>query len=100
MNTAQTESSIGKYVAVRAKQYIDTFVTSQKLLEESRAECNRLRAESARRGNSGGENHVERLAMQMAEQIAEKRVQEAARSVHSLVKTSSKRPRMAAPMAT
>jgi flagellar assembly protein FliH len=85
VNTAQTEVFNWEDVAVRAKQYIDTVRDqAQKLLEESRAECNRLRAEAREEGIRGGENHVERLAMQMAEQIAEKRVQEAARSVNSL----------------
>ncbi|MEQ1827614.1 MAG: FliH/SctL family protein [Pirellula sp.] len=84
-NTAQTEVFNWEDVAARAKQYIDTVrEQAQRLLDDSRVECNRIKAEAREEGIRGGESHVERLAMQMAEQIAEKRVQEAAKSVRTL----------------
>jgi flagellar assembly protein FliH len=85
VNTAQTEVFNWEDVASRAQQYIDTVrEQAQKMLDDSRVECQRIKSEARDEGIRGGENHVERLAMQMAEQIAEKRVQEAARAVRSL----------------
>jgi len=84
-NTAQTEVFNWEDVASRAKQYIDTVrEQAQQLLRESQIECTRMQALAKEEGTRLGENHVERLAMQMAGQIAEKRVQEAASSVKTL----------------
>ena len=84
-NTAQTEVFNWEDVASRAKQYIDTVrEQAQQLLQESKIECARMQVQAKEEGTRLGENHVERLAMQMAGQIAEKRVQEAAQSVKSL----------------
>ena len=84
-NTAQTEVFNWEDVASRAKQYIDTVrEQAQQLLRESQIECTRLQAMAKEEGTRLGESHVERLAMQMAGQIAEKRVQEAAGSVKTL----------------
>ena len=84
-NTAQTEVFNWEDVASRAKQYIDTVrEQAQQLLQESKIECARMQVQAKEEGTRLGENHVERLAMQMAAQIAEKRVQEAAQSVKSL----------------
>ena len=84
-NTAQTEVFNWEDVASRAKQYIDTVrEQAQQLLQDSKIECVRMQAKAKEDGTRLGENHIERLAMQMASQIAEKRVQEAAQSVKSL----------------
>ena len=84
-NTAQTEVFNWEDVASRAKQYIDTVrEQAQQLLQESKIECARMQVQAKEEGTRLGENHIERLAMQMAGQIAEKRVQEAAQSVKSL----------------
>ena len=84
-NTAQTEVFNWEDVASRAKQYIETVrEQAQQLLQESKIECARMQVQAKEEGTRLGENHVERLAMQMAAQIAEKRVQEAAQSVKSL----------------
>jgi flagellar biosynthesis/type III secretory pathway protein FliH len=84
-NTAQTEVFNWEDVASRAKQYIDTVrEQAQQLLRESQIECTRIQALAKEEGTRIGENQVERLAMQMASQIAEKRVQEAAGSVKAL----------------
>ena len=84
-NTAQTEVFNWEDVASRAKQYIDTVrEQAQQLLRESQVECTRIQALAKEEGTRLGENQVERLAMQMAGQIAEKRVQEAASSVKVL----------------
>ena len=84
-NTAQTEVFNWEDVATRAKQYIDTVrEQAQQLLRESQTECALIQARAKEEGTRQGENHVERLAMQMAGQIAEKRVQEAAHSVKVL----------------
>ena len=84
-NTAQTEVFNWEDVASRAKEYIDTVrEQAQQLLRESQVECTRIQALAKEEGTRLGESHVERLAMQMAGQIAEKRVQEAAGSVKAL----------------
>lgn len=84
-NTAQTEVFNWEDVASRAKQYIDTVrEQAQQLLQDSRLECTRIQAHAKEEGTRQGESQVERLAMQMASQIAEKRVQEVAINVKSL----------------
>ncbi len=84
-NTAQTEVFNWEDVASRAKQYIDTVrEQARQLLQESQLECTRIQAHAKEEGTRLGESQVERLAMQMAGQIAEKRVQEAVRSVSAL----------------
>ena len=84
-NTAQTEVFNWEDVATRAKQYLETVrAQAQQIIQESEAECQRLHAQAKEEGTRQGENHVERLAMQMANQIAETRVTEAAKSVKSL----------------
>jgi len=84
-NTAQTEVFNWEDVAARAKQYIDTVrEQAQQLLRESQTECALIQARAKEDGTRQGENHVERLAMQMAGQIAEKRIQEATHSVKVL----------------
>jgi len=84
-NTAQTEVFNWEDVASRAKQYIDTVrEQAQQLLQDSRLECTRIQAHAKEEGTRQGESQVERLAMQMASQIAEKRVQEVANNVKSL----------------
>lgn len=84
-NTAQTEVFNWEDVASRAKHYIDTVrEQAQQLLRESQLECTRIQIQAKEEGTRLGESQVERLAMQMAGQIAEKRVQEAARSVKTL----------------
>ena len=85
MNTAQTEVFNWEDVAARAKQYLDTVrEQAQQLLQDSQLECTRIQAQAKEEGTRLGENQVERLAMQMAGQIAEKRVQEVAHNVKSL----------------
>jgi len=85
LNTAQTEVFNWEDVALRAKQYIDTVrLQAQQMLAEGQVECERLKLQAKEEGIRGGESHVERLAMQMAGQIAEQRVQEASRSVKTL----------------
>ena len=84
-NTAQTEVFNWEDVASRAKQYIETVrEQAQQMLRDSQSECARLQAQAREEGIRSGENQVERLAMQMAGQIAEKRIQEAAGSVRTL----------------
>ncbi|MFY7878248.1 MAG: FliH/SctL family protein [Pirellula sp.] len=85
VNTAQTEVFNWEDVASRAKQYIDTVrEQAQQILRDSQVEADRMKAAAHDEGIRGGESHVERLAMQMASQIAEKRVQDAANSVRIL----------------
>lgn len=84
-NTAQTEVFNWEDVATRAQQYIDTVrVQAQQILRESQRECVRIQAQAKDEGTRQGESQVERLAMQMASQIAEQRIQEAANSVKTL----------------
>ena len=84
-NTAQTEVFNWEDVAARAKRYIDTVrEQAQQLLRDSQLECTRIQTQARDEGTRLGESHVERLAMQMAGQIAEKRVQEVAHNVKSL----------------
>ncbi len=84
-NTAQTEVFNWEDVASRAKQYIDTVrEQAQQLLRDSQLECTRIQSQAKDEGTRQGESQVERLAMQMASQIAEKRVQEVANNVKSL----------------
>ena len=84
-NTAQTEVFNWEDVASRAQQYIDTVrEQAQLLLRDSQLECTRIQAQAKDEGTRQGESQVERLAMQMASQIAEKRVQEVANNVKSL----------------
>jgi flagellar biosynthesis/type III secretory pathway protein FliH len=84
-NTAQTEVFNWEDVASRAKQYIDTVrEQAQQLLRDSQIECTRMQALAKDEGTRLGEKQVEGLAMQMAGQIAEKRIQEAACSVKAL----------------
>lgn len=85
VNTAQTEVFNWEDVAGRAKQYIDTVrEQAQQILRDSQVEAEKLKSAAHNQGIQSGESHVERLAMQMASQIAEKRVQEAANSVRVL----------------
>jgi flagellar assembly protein FliH len=85
VNTAQTEVFNWEDVAVRAKAYLETVrEQAQKLLQDSRAECDQLRTKAREEGLRAGEDQVERLAKQMAAQIADKRVHEAATSVRIL----------------
>jgi len=85
VNTSQTEVFNWEDVAARAKQYIDTVrEQAQQMLRDCQLESERIKASAREEGIRGGENHVERLAMQMAGQIAEQRVQEAAKSVKHL----------------
>ncbi len=84
-NTAQTEVFNWEDVATRAKQYIDTVrEQAQQLLRDSQIECMRIQSQAKEEGTRLGESQVERLAMQMAGQIAEKRIQEAAHNVKTL----------------
>ncbi len=84
-NTAQTEVFNWEDVASRAKLYIDTVrEQAQALLRDSQLECTRIQAQAKEEGTRQGESQVERLAMQMASQIAEKRVQEVGNNVKSL----------------
>lgn len=84
-NTAQTEVFNWEDVATRAKQYIDTVrEQAQQLLRDSQIECTRIQSQAKEEGTRLGESQVERLAMQMASQIAEKRIQEAAHNVKTL----------------
>ncbi len=84
-NTAQTEVFNWEDVATRAKQYIDTVrEQAQQLLRDSQIECTRIQSQAKEEGTRLGESQVERLAMQMAGQIAEKRIQEAAHNVKTL----------------
>ena len=84
-NTAQTEVFNWEDVASRAKQYIDTVrQQAQQLLRDSQLECARIQSQAKDEGTRLGESQVERLAMQMAGQIAEKRIQEAAHNVKTL----------------
>ena len=84
-NTAQTEVFNWEDVASRAKQYIDTVrEQAQQLMRHSQLECARIQLQAKEEGTRLGESQVERLAMQMASQIAEKRIQEVAHNVKTL----------------
>ena len=84
-NTAQTEVFNWEDVASRAKQYIDTVrEQAQQLMRDSQLECARIQLQAKEEGTRLGESQVERLAMQMAGQIAEKRIQEVAHNVKTL----------------
>ena len=84
-NTAQTEVFNWEDVASRAKQYIDTVrEQAQQLMRDSQLECARIQSQAKEEGTRLGESQVERLAMQMAGQIAEKRIQEVAHNVKTL----------------
>jgi flagellar biosynthesis/type III secretory pathway protein FliH len=85
LNTAQTEVFNWEDVATRAKHYIDTVREQAKqLIADTQIDCQRIQAQAREDGVQQGESHVERLAMQMAGQIAEKHVQEAAANVKTL----------------
>ena len=85
INTAQTEVFNWEDVATRAKLYLDKVREQAALIvKESENECVRLKAQAKEEGTRLGESQVERLAMQMASQIAELRVTEAAKSVKTL----------------
>ncbi len=85
INTAQTEVFNWEDIASRAKEYIDRVRhESQRMLEATRIECEQIRVAAHQEGIRTGENHIERLAQQMAGQIAEQRVVEATRSVQEL----------------
>lgn len=84
-NTAQTEVFNWEDVASRAKQYIDTVrEQAQQLMRDSQLECARIQSQAKEEGTRLGESQVERLAMQMAGQIAEKKIQEVAHNVKTL----------------
>ena len=84
-NTAQTEVFNWEDVASRAKQYIDTVrEQAQQLMRDSQLECARIQLQAKEEGTRLGESQVERLAMQMAGQIAEKKIQEVAHNVKTL----------------
>ncbi len=84
-NTAQAEVFNWEDVATRAKEYIEKVrEQAQQIIKDSQLECIRLQAQAREDGTRQGENHVERLAQQMAGQIAEMRVTEAAKSVKTL----------------
>ena len=84
-NTAQTEEFNWEDVASRAKQYIETVrEQAQQLMRDSQLECARIQLQAKEEGTRLGESQVERLAMQMASQIAEKRIQEVAHNVKTL----------------
>jgi len=84
-NTAQTEVFNWEDVATRAKLYLDKVrEQAQQIIKDSQSECTRLQAQARDEGTRQGESHVERLAQQMAGQIAELRVTEAAKSVKTL----------------
>jgi flagellar assembly protein FliH len=84
-NTAQTEVFNFEDVAARARDYIDTIrEQAQSMIRESQQECDLIRQKAHESGVRQGENQVERLAQQMASQIAEHRIQEAGKTVRVL----------------
>lgn len=84
-NTAQTEVFNWEDVASKAKEYIETVrQQAQQMIRESQEECAKIRREAHETGMKEGESQVERLAQQMAGQVAEQRIQEAGRTVRAL----------------
>ncbi len=84
-NTAQAEVFNWEDVATRAKEYIERVrEQAQQIIKDCQLECVRLQTQAREEGSRQGESHVERLAQQMAGQIAEMRITEAAKSVKSL----------------
>lgn len=85
MNTAQAEVFNWEDVASRAKDYLDSIrAEARNLLEACARECEQLRDRARMEGMSAGEAHVERLAHQIANQLAADKVQHAAQSIHQI----------------
>jgi flagellar biosynthesis/type III secretory pathway protein FliH len=84
-NTAQTEVFNWEDVATRAQEYLATVrAQAHQIIKDSESVCEQLQTQAREEGTRQGENQVERLAMQIATQIAETRVAEAAKSVKAL----------------
>jgi flagellar assembly protein FliH len=82
VNTAQAEVFNWEDVAARAKEYLDSVrAEGRQLIEKCQRECEQLRARAVEEGKNVGEAHVERLAHQIANQVATDRVQSASQSI-------------------
>lgn len=81
-NTAQAEVFNWEDVTARAKLYLDTVrEQAQQLLKESQSECERIRSNAHQEGLKGSQSQVEKMAQQLATQIANERVQNTVQSV-------------------
>jgi flagellar assembly protein FliH len=84
-NTVQAEVFNWEDVASRAKEYLESVRAEGRALKEQCAkECEVLRAKAREEGMSVGEAHVERLAQQIANQLATDRVQSAAQAIQQI----------------
>lgn len=85
LNTAQAEIFNWEDVASRAKDYLDSIrEEARAMLESCAKECEALREKARQEGMSAGETHVERLAQQIANQLAADKVQHASQSIHQI----------------
>jgi flagellar assembly protein FliH len=85
LNTAQAEIFNWEDVAVRAKDYLDSIrAEARSMLDSCAKECEILREKARQEGMSAGESHVERLAQQIANQLAADKVQHASESIQQI----------------
>jgi flagellar assembly protein FliH len=85
MNTAQAEVFNWDDVAGRAKEYLESIKSEARtILENCAKECEELREKARQEGMSVGEAHVERLAHQIAMQVAADKMQHATQSIQQI----------------
>jgi flagellar assembly protein FliH len=85
MNTAQAEVFNWDDVAGRAKEYLESIkAEARAILENCRKQCEALRENAKKEGIGAGEAHVERLAQQMANQLAADKVHHATQSIQQI----------------
>lgn len=85
MNTASAEVFNWDDVAGRAKEYLESVkLEARSVIEKCTKECETLRENARREGIQAGEGHVERLAEQMATQLAAEKVQNATQSIERI----------------
>ncbi len=85
MNTAQAEVFNWVDVAGRAKEYLESIrAEARDMLDRCGKECEVLKAKAREDGMSVGEAHVERLAQQIANQLATDKVQSAALAIQNI----------------
>jgi flagellar assembly protein FliH len=81
-NTAQAEVFNWEDVATRAKEYLETVrAQAQQLLRDSQSECERIKAQAQQEGLKSSQSHVEKMAHQMAEQLASERAKQTMETV-------------------
>lgn len=85
MNTARAEVFNWDDVAGRAKEFLESVKSeARSVIEKCTKECETLRENARREGIGAGEVHVERMAEQMATQLAAEKVQNATQSIERI----------------